>query len=348
MTSFARLAASEGLPKQAGIGSFAIPAVKHLWNKGVWSGVGSLASRFAEREGIAGAAARGTSSVAGFMTHPTTQLAGLATIPLSIAGVPGADAVSNILMPGWAAAQAAAPAITSARLASGKYNDSIKADATRGSQVAVNDFLNVANTAPETFSRPGQYHDMLARFGLNVDNIASYTGGKMKPQLTKWQQRLLPLTDPQELVNQKVRSGLTRVVKQAGIGGSILKGVGKALPFAMAAPLVYGAGKAMFEKKPYDSTAVQQEGYDATQAKINSKVDGLNPFERLGLRADPTLAFGYAEQAAPGTIKRWEQENGQKYTPGWLESTRQAWTTGGTPNFYTYDMGGSRNYLPQP
>ncbi len=346
MTSFARLADPEGMSKAAGIGSMAIPAVKHLWNKGVWSGVGSLASRFTGRAGVAGAAARGTSSVANVMANPRTQMAGLALIPASMAGVPGADALSNVMMPGWAAAQAAAPAITSARLATGKYNNAIKADATKGSQVAVNDFLNVAQRAPESFSRPGQYKDLLQQYGLNIDNIA----GKGAAPLTKWQQRLLPLTDPQTLVNQKVRDGINRISKQAGIGsvaGAALRGVSKALPLAMGGTMAYGAGKAMFEEKPYDSVAVQQEGYDATQGKINKSVDAMNPFERLAVRADPTLAFGKAEQALPGTIKRWEQESGQKYTPGWLESTRQAWTTGGTPNFYTYDISGNRNYLPQ-
>jgi hypothetical protein len=47
----------------------------------------------------------------------------------------------------------------------------------------------------------------------------------------------------------------------------------------------------------------------------------------------------------PGTIAAWEQQSGQKVTPGPLSSMYQAWNSKGTPSYYSYDGAGGRNYL---
>lgn len=340
-----RIDVVSGLLKQAGAASLIGKGVKHLWNHGVWSGVANLATREAAKPGAVGAAARATAGAASFLAKPSVRSASLALIPASVLGIPGAQTLSNILTPGVAAAFATPNAITSARLTFGNHTAAIKADAMRGSQTAVADFLTVAQQAPESFSRAGQYKELLGKFGLNTENIGRYTSGQHAGSPTTWQSISGALSNPKEVATNYVRDALQKQVKQAGIG-SLMRVGGKLLPLALTAPAVYRIGKSLLETKPYDAIAVEQEGYDATQAEVSTKVDGMGAVERMALRLDPTLAFGKVEDLAPGAIKNWEQTSGQTYKPGWLESMRKNWASGGTPNFYTYDINNNRSYLP--
>jgi hypothetical protein len=61
-------------------------------------------------------------------------------------------------------------------------------------------------------------------------------------------------------------------------------------------------------------------------------------------KMDPTLIAGQVDKALPGSIANWESQTGNKYQPGLISSTINAWKSGGKPSYYEYDAAGQRHY----
>ena len=126
---------------------------------------------------------------------------------------------------------------------------------------------------------------------------------------------------------------------------SVAKWTGHALTGGMVGMGLLDGVHAMTDDKPYDPTAVQQEGYNGGQAAIRDRMAHMTPFERRMAQMDPSLAVQGLENALPGTVSAWEQNNGQQYHPGILGGIAQAWNGRGTPNYYSTDANGMPHYL---
>ena len=127
--------------------------------------------------------------------------------------------------------------------------------------------------------------------------------------------------------------------------GNIRRYGGHAITAGFLGSGAYSAGQAYTEEKPYDVTAVQQEGYDGAQAGIQQRLGDLTPFQRYMAKFDPSLAVNRMEQAMPGSIQAWEQQYGRTYQPGFLGRMQNAWQGRSKPNYFSYDSTGATHYL---
>ncbi len=157
------------------------PMEKKAW--GLIGRAGAALTRGAAAGGTRAAIGKGLTSSSGFMGRHGTKLM-LGGMAGQAMGVPGAGAVADAAMPGWALAQTAPNFIRSGRLASGDYNDDIEADARSGAQFAGVDYLDVASQNPYAALNAPEYSSFMENNGAYYDPAAvqQYQTGNFGPQ----------------------------------------------------------------------------------------------------------------------------------------------------------------------
>jgi hypothetical protein len=347
MHPFAEL---EHLTKQAVNGRALWEGVKRVASNGVWKSVGNAADKRIAATG-GGLLSKGLSSTSRFMNGtPGKVLSGYGLLglaePLLPFELPGSQLAMNVAMPGWGALFTAPSAITSARMAGKGNRERLKGDVMEGGRRATDDFLSAINANPGVLQQPGSYRKFMSDY-VDMSGADPYIRNDYAaPKLNKWRQLQSVFSDPQMLIDD-----ITRTEAQKAMNSSALRkkadivGTGmKALGWLSGIAGVGATGHALLKDKPYDAEKAQAEGYNAAQAAIQKKLNGLNGLERFALRMDPTFAAYKLDQIVPGTIKRWEQQTGTKFSPGWLSRTNEAWRSGGKPSYYQYDADGNRHY----
>lgn len=267
--------------------------------------------------------------------------------------LPGSDLAFNISQPILGTAFAAPNVISSMRAGSEKGKKAIKADAEAGSQAAIGDFLTGLNANPGMVQQPNGYRQFMEGSGIDFKGADAYRKNQNGGDMGTWNKLQSIFGDSNEIIGHQARQQIqqqfnkTASIGEAAmnIGGKLMSGVGHAFKWGTPPLAAYGIYDAATRDKPHDEQAIQQEGYAATQAAIQKKMESLSGMERFALKMDPTLAAQKLEEIMPGSLAKWESRTGQKYQPGWIASTMNAWKTGGTPSYYTYDAGGSRHYI---
>jgi hypothetical protein len=336
---------------------------KSVFRNGTWKTV-SNSMENAIASGKDTALRRGVKSTADLLGGHTTGygVGGLASKGLAAYGManmipgldlPGGDLAMNVSMPILGAAFSAPHVISSMRANSAAGRKAIADDVNIGSQTAINHFMTGLDADPSMVQEQGGYRRFMEGNGIDFSGADSYRQNKYTNPLSKWERLQSFMGDSQKAID----NGSRRMVqdqfnKSAGIGsiasavGSKLVGAGsKAFKYGVPAMATYGVYDAVTRDKPHDEQAAQQEGYNATQAAIEKKMDGMGNWERFALKMDPTLAASKLEETSPGSIERWENSTGKQFQPGLISSTVNAWKTGGTPSFYEYDAGGNRHYI---
>ena len=355
MTPFAQLDPSFCTAgKAAGAGGMLWKGVKSLYNNGVWGTASKLAERGVAQKGAVGSLARGTKSVADHMNGPIGTGLGLygmagMTAPLTGIDLPGSSLAMNVGMPGIGAAYTAGSLINTARLGSKKNQLAIRRDAEEGARSAGADFISGVDMDPGVTQGAGQYRKFMTDHGVDFKGADTYRDNAYARPMGKWKMLQSAFENPQDIVNHRVRSAIQdQLSKHAGIGsvlGKVWNGAGHVMKPLMVGGAAVGLGDAILSDKPYDAEAVQAEGRSGAQAGIQKRLDAMTPMERFGARLDPSLAAQAAEKRIPGSIAAWEKQTGQKFQPGLIASTMEAWRTGGKPKFYSTDAAGNRRYI---
>jgi hypothetical protein len=334
---------------------------KTLWNgakavfhNGVWTQVGKVADkRIASGKGRA--LARGTKTTADFLSGQTGGLASKALMGYGFTSMipgldlPGNEFAMNVTTPILGAAFAAPSVISAMRAKSDSGKAAIKDDVTAGSQAAVGDFMSGLNANPGMVQNKGMYRKFMEDNGIRFDQADAYAKNSYKDPMGMFKSVQNLLSDSQKNIGHETRRQIQEQFnKQATLGsvaGRIMGGVGKVFKYGTPPLAAYGVYDAVTRDKAHDEQSTQQEGYAATQAAIQKKMDGLSGMERFALKLDPTLAAQKLDAMLPGSIKRWEAQTGNKFQPGLIASTMNAWKSGGTPSFYETDAGGARHYI---
>ena len=345
----------------AGLEKSALNA-KTLWNgakavfdNGTWHTMGRLADKGVHRADWIGSTARGAKPVTNFLSGQTGGVASKALMGYGLTAMvpgldlPGNELAMNISTPILGAAFSAPNIISAMRAKSDNGKAAIKGDVTSGSQAAVSDFMSGLNANPGMVQNKGMYRKFMEGNGIRFDQADAYAKNSYKDPMGGFRKIQSLFSDSQQAIGHETRRQIQEQFnKQAAIGGALGKlGRGAMTAFKYGTPplAAYGIYDAVSRDKAHDEQATQQEGYTATQAAIQKKMDGLSGTERFALKMDPTLAAQKMDDMMPGSIKRWEAQTGQKFQPGLIASTMNAWKKGGTPSFYEYDAGGARHYI---
>lgn len=167
---------------------------RSLLNRGAWGTAARAGEKLVERGGRLGQAGGYLATGAGAMQKASPYLLGYGLTGLvgQVSGkfdLPGSSLAFNAAAPGWGALTAAAPAIQSARLATGKYNDQIKADAQRGATQAGTDWITATQRNGQTAYDPAAYTRMLQENGFDTEAADRYLDGGPAQQ-PGWYRRL--------------------------------------------------------------------------------------------------------------------------------------------------------------
>jgi hypothetical protein len=364
MTPFAQLDA--GLEKTAFWGGLG-RGISRLARGGVWKNIKGRTRLGMRNRNLAGEVVplwmkglHGTSKV---MTSTPGRmagyygLAGMASPLLGGPELPGSSLLMNASMPGIGAMFAAPNLITAARMKSQGNQDKLKADLQQGAQAAAGDLMTSIDMDPQVAWRPGYYQQFMNQNGANVGAAQDYLSGKHKP-MGAWHSAGALFENPQELINNKIDLTIQDMLRRGTLGKSAsmqksamglvrgaFKGIKAVAPYAFPTMGAGMIGHSILRDKPYEVEAVQQRGYAGAQAAIQKRLSNLSGIERFALRLDPTLAARQMNEQFPGAIAAWEKNTGSKYQPGWISKTMDAWKTGGTPSYYTYDAAGERHYI---
>lgn len=331
---------------------------KSVFHNGTWHTLGKLADKGVHRADWVGATARGAKPVTNFLSGEVGGKLGLASKGLMGYGLtamvpgldlPGNELAMNISTPILGAAFSAPSIISAARASSDKGKAAIKGDVTTGSRAAINDFMSGLNANPQIVQNKGMYRKFMEDNGIKFDQADAYAKNSYTDPMGKFKSIQNLFSDSQQNISHETRRQIQEQFnKQATISGALGKlGRGAMTAFKYGTPplAAYGIYDATTRDKAHDEQLTQQEGYAATQAAIQKKMDGLSKMERFALKMDPTLAAQKMDELMPGSIKRWEAQTGNKFQPGLIASTMNAWKKGGTPSFYQYDAGGARHYI---
>jgi hypothetical protein len=334
---------------------------KTLWNgakavfhNGVWQQVGKAADKRIA-SGAGGALARGTKTTADFLSGQTGGVASKALMGYGLTAMvpgldlPGNELAMNVTAPILGAAFSAPSLITAARAKSDAGKAAIEGDVTAGSQAAVGDFMSGLNANPGIVQNKGMYRKFMEDNGIDFKGADAYAKNTYAGAMGGLRKMQNLFSDSQQVIGHETRRQIQEQFnKQAALGnvlGKIGGGIGKTFKYGTPPLAAYGIYDAVSRGKAHDEQSTQQEGYAATQAAIQKKMDGLSDMERFALKIDPTLAAQKMDEVMPGSIKRWEGQTGQKFQPGLIASTMNAWKSGGTPSFYERDAGGGRHYV---
>lgn len=328
---------------------------KAVFNNGTWHSAGRLVDRGINRGDAIGSIARGVKPVTNFLSGQTGGVASKALMGYGLTAMvpgldlPGNELAMNVSTPILGAAFSAPSLISAMRAKSDKGKAAIKGDVTAGSQAAVGDFMSGLNANPGIVQNKGTYRQFMEQNGIDFKGADAYAKNSYKDPMSGFRQIQSLFSDSQKVIGHETRRQIQEQFnKQAGIGsalGTIGGGLGKVLKYGVPPLAAYGVYDAVTRDKAHDEQSTQQEGYAATQAAIQKKMDSLSGMERFALKIDPTLAAQKVDEIVPGSIKRWEGQTGQKFQPGMISSTMNAWKTGGKPSFYEYDAGGARHYI---
>lgn len=331
---------------------------KAVFNNGTWHTAGRVADKGVHRADWVGSAARGVKPVTNFLSGEAGGKLDLASKGLMGYGLtamvpgldlPGNELAMNISTPILGAAFSAPSLISAARAGSEGGKAAIKGDVTAGSQAAVSDFMSGLNANPGIAQNKGMYRKFMEDNGIKFDQADAYAKNSYKDPMSGFRSLQNLFSDSQKNIGHETRRQIQEQFnKQATIGdalGKLGRGAMTAFKYGVPPLAAYGVYDAVTRDKAHDEQSTQQEGYAATQAAIQKKVDGLSGMERFALKMDPTLAAQKMDDMMPGSIKRWEAQTGQKFQPGLIASTMNAWKTGGTPSFYEHDAAGQRHYI---
>ncbi len=328
---------------------------KAVFHNGTWNTVSRAAEKGLNRGGFVGGLARGAKPVADFLGGETGGIASKALMGYGLTAMvpgldlPGNELAMNISTPILGLGFSAPSIISGLRARSTAGKAAIKGDVTTGSQNAVNDFMSGLNANPGIVQNKGMYRKFMEDNGIKFDQADAYAKNSYKDPMSKFRKVQSLFSDSQQAIGHETRRKIQEQFnKQANLGsiaGKIMSGAGTAFKYGTPALAGYGIYDAVTRDKAHDEQSTQQEGYAATQAAIQKKMDNLSGMERFALRLDPTLAAQKMDEIMPGSIKRWEGQTGQKFQPGLIASTMNAWKSGGTPSFYETDAGGNRHYV---
>lgn len=338
-------------------------ATKSVFHNGAWKTLAN-SMEHSIANGKDTAVRRGLKSTADLLGGHTQGygVGGLASKGLAAYGManmipgldlPGGDLAMGISAPVLGAAFAAPNIISSIRANSASGRKAIADDAQIGSQAAVNHFMTGLDADPSMAQEQGGYRRFMEGNGIDFSGADAYRHNRYTKPMSSWEKMQSLVGDSQKAIDNGTRLDIqNQFNKSAGVGSLVMSagskigsGVGKAFKYGIPALATYGVYDAATREKPHDEQAAQQEGYNATQASIEKKMDGLGSWERFALKLDPTIAASKLDEAIPGSIKRWENSTGRQFQPGLISSTMNAWKTGGTPSFYEYDAGGNRHYI---
>ena len=345
----------------AGLEKSALNA-KTLWNgakavfhNGTWHTMGRLADKGVHRADWVGSTARGAKPVTNFLSGQTGGVASKALMGYGLTAMvpgldlPGSELAMNISTPILGLGLSAPSIISAVRAKSDGGKAAIKGDVTSGSQAAVSDFMSGLNANPGMVQNKGMYRKFMEDNGIDFKGADAYANNSYKDPMGGFRKIQSLFSDSQQAIGHETRRQIQEQFnKQASIGsvlGKIGGGLGKVFKYGTPPLAAYGIYDAVSRDKAHDEQATQQEGYAATQAAIQKKMDGLSGMERFALKIDPTLAAQKMDEVLPGSIKRWEAQTGNKFQPGLIASTMNAWKKGGTPSFYERDAAGGRHYV---
>ena len=275
-------------------------------------------------------------------------LAGMAA-PLAGVNLPGSDLAFNTIMPGMGALFSAPGAITAARASTGKNQQLLREDVTRGARTAAGDLISLAHQDPNFAKQRDLFSQYVRHTSPELADMAdNYRQGGIKP-MGGWDGMSALFSDPQKLINNRVDMNIQNMLGKSGsVGGAVWGGAKKVFPWLFPTLGVGMVGQSLLSEKPYDETQAQSRGYAGATTKLQDKLNGMTGMQRFLVGLDPSLMTRQIEQQMPGTLAQWEQNNGQKYQPGFLGKM-----TGGMPgedptanvSYYQMDAAGQRKYL---
>lgn len=285
------------------------------------------------------------------------------------------------LTPGWTALDKIPNAIGNIRMSGDEMQSKLRESAERGKDQALNDFITLSTQGQRMFE-PGAYLNALDQGYGSPQATArareAYTDQKAPKQFSTFEKLWKPTEDLVQLgIEQKAYEFGKEASNKAKLGARAwgwLKGLGQAkpnVPTPTPAPTpgpmtawdktktlggatiglggvgytAYSGAKKMFGT-PYDPEQVGQEGMSATQAAIQKRMNSLSPMERFAVNMDPTLAVGFLEKEMPGSIAKWERENGRKYNPGFLAALHDKATGPTKGKMYEFDAQGEKRFYP--
>lgn len=291
-------------------------------------------------------------------------LAGMAGMDL-----PGSHLAFNMGTPLLGALYSAPSLVTAARANTDYNKGRLKEDLMTGARAAGSDTLTLGHTDPRFLTQPGAMQAFLQKQDPATAALTSqYRSGSYQP-MGDFRKLQALFSDPQALIDSRVdgeiyslmpgmrKAGnvgriatsllgrLGNRVANSAVGRATRFGTSHVLPWVFPAVGVGALGHAVAQDKPYDEASAQSRGYAAAQARIQSDLGNLSGVERFALNFDPSLAADKLEQALPGTINTWQQQNGRQYQPGTLSNLTNSWKKGGDTNYYSYDATGTRRYL---
>lgn len=206
MSSYHALAksAAPGLLKAVG---------KTLMSKGLWGVAEKGGERLARHGGKIGKLGQGLASTSRgvqkasplLMTYGAAGMVGDATGSYDL---PGSEFAFNIGMPGIGLAMAAAPAIRTARLSTGKYNDDIEADVRAGASQAGQDWITATHRDPTTARDAGAFQRYLQENGADTTVADRYLSGHPVQRQGWWKRLGHAVSDPTQLVMPQVQQGI--------------------------------------------------------------------------------------------------------------------------------------------
>jgi hypothetical protein len=262
---------------------------KAVFNNGTWHTVGRVADKGLNRADWIGSAARGAKPVTNFLSGEAGGKLGLASKGLMGYGLtamvpgldlPGNELAMNISTPILGAAFSAPSLISAVRAKSQSGKAAIKGDVTAGSQAAVNDFMSGLNANPGIVQNKGTYRKFMEDNGIKFDQADAYAKNSYRDDMNPFRKVQSLFSDSQQVIGHETRRQIQEQFnKQATVGkvlGKIGGGIGKVFKYGVPPLAAYGVYDAVTRDKAHDEQSTQQEGYAATQAAIQKKMDNLS------------------------------------------------------------------------